>query len=451
MPARPRAFSERMRSSGRRGEGDGSSSERCAGPRPPAHPRGIDAEPGPLYGSGLEPERATHAARPLRAAEQRAHAQELLGRPQVGVVERGVVLHDVRSGLVTVTGAGHPLLVAAPLPARRLHDREDARRAGIALRRPAPRGHGFPSRGGVDLGRVADPAVVQRNPARGGQRVDEGGVDRADDIVEAPVLHPDPDDVVVRDRWAGTRPARRERLGRAGGRCRLGPGPCPSLGGRLPVVPAGGTEQAQRQEGPDAPDRRPEARSVDGIVESTSAAGGPTRRTVGVIEVEHQSSPPETLRRDPGDIARRTLRRAFLAVASRARPKPGVRVLTYHLMPPPREFRRHVEIIRTRAEIIDETTLLELVTSGRRSNGTSHVLITFDDGYQNNVDDSSLELTRELGVRPLVFVVGAAVRPDFGTPRRLMRSPAGAPHPLASTESLRNAVSAGWAIGSHTA
>ncbi|TML88397.1 MAG: polysaccharide deacetylase family protein [Actinobacteria bacterium] len=120
-------------------------------------------------------------------------------------------------------------------------------------------------------------------------------------------------------------------------------------------------------------------------------------------------------------------------------------------MPPAREFRRHVDIIRTRAEIIDETTLLELVTSGRRSNGTSHVLITFDDGYQNNVDDSSLELTRELGVRPLVFVVGAAVRPNFGTPRRLMRSPAGAPHPLASTESLRNAVSAGWAIGSHTA
>ena len=126
-------------------------------------------------------------------------------------------------------------------------------------------------------------------------------------------------------------------------------------------------------------------------------------------------------------------------------------MLTYHLMPPAREFRRHVDIIRTRAEIIDETTLLELVTSGRRSNGTSHVLITFDDGYQNNVDDSSLELTRELGVRPLVFVVGAAVRPNFGTPRRLMRSPAGAPHPLASTESLRNAVSAGWAIGSHTA
>lgn len=128
-----------------------------------------------------------------------------------------------------------------------------------------------------------------------------------------------------------------------------------------------------------------------------------------------------------------------------------MRVLTYHLMPPDREFRRHVEIIRSRSEIIDEHTLLELINGNRGSDGKSHVLITFDDGYQNNVDDAALELTRELGVRPLVFVVGAAVRPGFGTPRRLMSNGAGAPHPLASTESLRNATEAGWAIGSHTA
>lgn len=171
-----------------------------------------------------------------------------------------------------------------------------------------------------------------------------------------------------------------------------------------------------------------------------------------MIEVEHQSSPPpDALRRDPGEIARRALRRAFLALSSKARPKPGVRVLTYHLMPPAREFRRHVEIIRSGAEIIDEPTLLDLVAGGHRSNGKCHVLITFDDGYQNNVDDSSLELTQELGVRPLVFVVGAAVRPGFGTPRRLVRNAAGVPHPLASTEALRNAAAAGWAIGSHTA
>ena len=113
-----------------------------------------------------------------------------------------------------------------------------------------------------------------------------------------------------------------------------------------------------------------------------------------------------------------------------------MRVLTYHLMPPDREFRRHVEIIRSRSEIIDEHTLLELINGNRGSDGKSHVLITFDDGYQNNVDDAALELTRELGVRPLVFVVGAAVRPGFGTPRRLMSNGAGAPHPLASTESL---------------
>ena len=173
-----------------------------------------------------------------------------------------------------------------------------------------------------------------------------------------------------------------------------------------------------------------------------------------MIEVEHQSSPPNALRRDPAEIARRTLRRAFLALASRARPKPGVRVLTYHVMPPADEFRSHVDIIRSRAEIIDEAALLDIVGGGRtssRSNGKSHVLITFDDGYQNNVDDSSLALTQELDVRPLVFVVGAAVRPGFGTPQRLMRDATGAPHALASIESLRNAAAAGWAIGSHTA
>jgi peptidoglycan/xylan/chitin deacetylase (PgdA/CDA1 family) len=170
-----------------------------------------------------------------------------------------------------------------------------------------------------------------------------------------------------------------------------------------------------------------------------------------VIELEQQSPPPHARRRDPGEIARRTLRRAFLTAASRARPKSGLRVLTYHVMPPAREFRRHVDIIRARAEIIDEPTLLDLVAGGHRSNGKTHVLITFDDGYQNNVDEDSLELTQELGVRPLVFVVGAAVRPDFGTPRRLLRDAAGLPHRLASTESLRNAAAAGWAIGSHTA
>ena len=89
---------------------------------------------------------------------------------------------------------------------------------------------------------------------------------------------------------------------------------------------------------------------------------------------------------------------------------------------------------------------------GIGSNGKCHVLITFDDGYQNNVDDASLELTQELGVRPLVFVVGAAVRPDFGTPRRLMRNarrraaPAGVDRSRSATRPP-----AGWAIGSHTA
>jgi len=170
-------------------------------------------------------------------------------------------------------------------------------------------------------------------------------------------------------------------------------------------------------------------------------------------DVESQLSPPPAGRgRDLAETARRAMRRGFLALASRARAKPGVRILTYHLMPPPDEFSRHVDVIRARAEIIDEPTLLDLLAgNGSRSNGKSQVLITFDDGYQNNVDRASLELTRELDVRPLVFVVAAAVRPEFGTPRRLMRDGHGRPHPLASTAALRDAVEAGWAIGSHTA
>jgi peptidoglycan/xylan/chitin deacetylase (PgdA/CDA1 family) len=169
------------------------------------------------------------------------------------------------------------------------------------------------------------------------------------------------------------------------------------------------------------------------------------------IDVEQQVSPPVGTRQHPKVFVRRSARRVFLSLASRLRPKPGVRVLTYHLMPPAEEFRRHVETIRSLAEIIDEPTLLELVAGGdTRENGGSKVLITFDDGYQNNVDDASLELTQELSVRPLVFVVAAAVRPGLGTPTRLIRDSTGTAHPLATTASLRDAVGAGWTIGSHS-
>src|SRR6476661_4839791 len=89
MPARPRAFSERTRSSGRRGGRDqGGGSSGCGVRRitTAGTPRGIDPEPGALYGSRLQPERTTHAGRGLRAGEQRAHTQKLLGRPQQRVV-----------------------------------------------------------------------------------------------------------------------------------------------------------------------------------------------------------------------------------------------------------------------------------------------------------------------------------------------------------------------------
>lgn len=129
-----------------------------------------------------------------------------------------------------------------------------------------------------------------------------------------------------------------------------------------------------------------------------------------------------------------------------------MRVLTYHVMPPPEEFRTHVAAIRARAEIIDEPTLIDFMNGERRRrNGDCYALITFDDGYQNNVDDASLALTEELGVRPTVFVVATAVDPSFGEPRRLVRDANGVVHQLCSSEGLRNAVAAGWSVGSHTA
>ena len=141
----------------------------------------------------------------------------------------------------------------------------------------------------------------------------------------------------------------------------------------------------------------------------------------------------------------------MLALASRGSAKPGIRVLAYHLMPPPDEFRRQMAAIRSRAEIIDEATMLDLISGPQPStNGKSRVVLSFDDGYLDNVSDESLSLTSELDVRPLIFVVAAAVKPSLGTPRRLVKDANGEPYPLGSAVDLRNAVAAGWSIGSHT-
>ena len=130
----------------------------------------------------------------------------------------------------------------------------------------------------------------------------------------------------------------------------------------------------------------------------------------------------ELLASERAQTVRRTARRLLLALASRGSAKPGIRVLAYHLMPPPDEFRSHMAAIRSRAEIIDEATMLDLIAGPQPStNGKSRVVISFDDGYLDNVNDESLSLTRELDIRPLIFVVAAAVKPSLGTPQRLVK------------------------------
>lgn len=153
---------------------------------------------------------------------------------------------------------------------------------------------------------------------------------------------------------------------------------------------------------------------------------------------------------DGADRVRRTARRVLLALSSRSSAKPGIRVFAYHLMPPAEEFRRQIAMIRSRADIIDEATMLELISSPQPSNGKSQVVLSFDDGYLDNVNEESLSLTQELGVRPLVFVVAAAVKPSLGSPSRLVRDDNGEPYPLSTAADLRKAVAAGWSIGSHT-
>jgi peptidoglycan/xylan/chitin deacetylase (PgdA/CDA1 family) len=111
-----------------------------------------------------------------------------------------------------------------------------------------------------------------------------------------------------------------------------------------------------------------------------------------------------------------------------------------------------VTAIRSVAELIDEAEFLDDLAAGhRRSRRGCAVLITFDDGYSNCVDDRGLAVARDLGVRPTIFVIAAAVDPTQGTPRRLLRDPSGRPHPLCSRRDLEAAIADGWSVGCHTA
>jgi peptidoglycan/xylan/chitin deacetylase (PgdA/CDA1 family) len=148
---------------------------------------------------------------------------------------------------------------------------------------------------------------------------------------------------------------------------------------------------------------------------------------------------------------RRRVRAVLLRAAARQRAAPGIRVLAYHLLPSPPQFRAHVEAIREVAEIIDEDTFLDALENPDTlaANGC-RVLLTFDDGYRQHLIGEALDLVRDLGLRPTVFMLAAGVDPTLGPPQRLFRGQSDHAKPLVDATELRTAVAAGWFVGSHT-
>jgi peptidoglycan/xylan/chitin deacetylase (PgdA/CDA1 family) len=156
-------------------------------------------------------------------------------------------------------------------------------------------------------------------------------------------------------------------------------------------------------------------------------------------------------RRQLAPTVRRRVRAVLLRAAARRRAAPGIRVLTYHLLPSPPQFRAHVETIREVAEIIDEDAFLDALEhpDTLAANGC-RVLLTFDDGYRQHLIGEALDLVRDLGLRPTVFMLAAGVDPTLGPPHRLVRSQRDQAKPLVDATELRAAVAAGWFVGSHT-
>ena len=156
-------------------------------------------------------------------------------------------------------------------------------------------------------------------------------------------------------------------------------------------------------------------------------------------------------RRQLAPAVRRGTRALLLRAAARRRAAPGIRVLTYHLLPSPPQFRAHVEAVRSVGEIIDEDEFLDaLENPDTLAAKGCRVLLTFDDGYRQHLIGEALDLVRDLGLRPTVFMLAAGVDPTLGPPQRLVRSQRDQAKPLVDATELRAAVAAGWFVGSHT-
>jgi len=162
-------------------------------------------------------------------------------------------------------------------------------------------------------------------------------------------------------------------------------------------------------------------------------------------------TPTRSRRREGlGPTVRRRARTLLLRTAARRPPRPGIRVLAYHLMPEPSIFRAHVAAIRSVAEIIDENELFDaLENPSALASSDCRVVLTFDDGYRQHLTDDALDFVGKLALRPTVFMLAAGVDRSLGRPNRLIRG-SNDPDLLADATELRTAVEAGWFVGSHT-
>lgn len=165
----------------------------------------------------------------------------------------------------------------------------------------------------------------------------------------------------------------------------------------------------------------------------------------------HGSAPKGPSRRQRlGPPVRLRARQLLLRAAARRPARPGIRVLAYHLMPPPSIFRAHIAAIRSVAEIIDEHEFLAALDDPvSLTSGDCRVLLTFDDGYRQHLTAEALAFVKKLALRPTVFMLAAGVDPSLGRPRRLLDGSDDAGS-LVDADELRTAVDAGWFVGSHT-
>jgi hypothetical protein len=154
---------------------------------------------------------------------------------------------------------------------------------------------------------------------------------------------------------------------------------------------------------------------------------------------------------EPYGAIRRSGRRFLLRWAAKRDATPGIRVLAYHLLPSAPVFAAHIETIRSVARIIDEDEFVETLDDPERLESEEcRVLLTFDDGYRQHLTGEALDVVRDLGLRPTVFMVAAGVEPSLGRPHRLVRPQRHVDRPLVNAPELRAAVDAGWFVGSHT-